>query len=101
MKCKGRGHIYLDGRLRGMRWLFTAFHELMHAILHSPPSVTVVFFSCKFKPDSKEDREAELLASICLLPEPLLRKMLKENADELRAVEMIDEDGVVTEAATA
>src|SRR5437764_13830 len=53
MFTMGRAHIYINIRLRGMRWLLTAWHELAHHILHSPPDVTVAFF-CKMRPDSKE-----------------------------------------------
>jgi Zn-dependent peptidase ImmA (M78 family) len=95
MVFRGKGHIYLDSRLRGVRWLMTAFHELGHALLHSPPSITVAFF-CNVL-DTKEDREAEAFASIALVPEPLLRRILKDKDYEHLALGEIDEEGEARE----
>ena len=39
-------------------------------------------FFCGVRPDSKEDREAEAVASICLLPEPKLRRTLATPREE-------------------
>ena len=72
---RGGAHIYVNASLRGPRWLYVAWHEFAHHLLHAPPDVTVAFF-CNVRPDSKEDREAEAVASICLLPEAKLRRLI-------------------------
>ncbi|HEX3560403.1 MAG TPA: ImmA/IrrE family metallo-endopeptidase [Pyrinomonadaceae bacterium] len=78
---RGGAHIYINARLCGLRWLYVAWHELMHHVLHAPPDVTVAFF-CNVRPDSKEDREAEVFASVALLPEAKLRRMLQAPPEE-------------------
>lgn len=78
---RGGAHIYVNSRLYGLPWLFVGWHEMAHHILHAPPDVTVAFF-CNVKPDSKEDHEAEAVASICMLPEPRLRRILATPRDE-------------------
>ncbi|MDQ3918113.1 MAG: ImmA/IrrE family metallo-endopeptidase [Acidobacteriota bacterium] len=90
-------HIYVNSKLRGVAWLLAAFHELGHHLMHTPPDVTVAFFY-QLRPNTKEDREADAFAYTALLPEPLLRRLLTENADELRACVEYDEDGNATES---
>lgn len=78
---RGGAHIYVNSRLRSLPWLYVAWHELAHHILHAPKDVTVAFFR-NVAPDSKEDREAEAVAAIALLPEPKLRRTLAAPAEE-------------------
>jgi Zn-dependent peptidase ImmA (M78 family) len=78
---RGGAHIYVNSRLYGLRWLYVAWHELAHHVLHAPKDVTVAFF-CNVKADSKEDVEAEAAASIALLPEPKLRRLLRTPREE-------------------
>jgi Zn-dependent peptidase ImmA (M78 family) len=78
---RGGAHIYINSRLRGLRWLYVAWHELAHHLLHAPKDVTVAFF-CNVKPDSKEDVEAEAAASIAVLPAPKLRRIVATPREE-------------------
>ena len=91
----GGAHIYINKNLRGMAWLLTAFHELGHHLMHAPPDVTVAYFYQQ-KPHTKEDLEADAFKIICVLPEPLLRRLLTENAAEYLAGGQVDEEGEVT-----
>lgn len=91
----GGAHIYINSKLRGMAWLLAAFHELGHHLMHAPPDVTVAYFYQQ-KPDTKEDKEADAFSTISVLPEPLLRRLLAENASEYLASGQVDEDGEVT-----
>ena len=75
MVCKGRRFIALDSKMRGVRWLETAFHEIAHDLLHAPPGVTISLF-CGFKGDSKTEFEARAFAACAVMPEPLLRTLL-------------------------
>lgn len=76
----GRRFIAIDNRLRGVRWLFTAYHELAHHFLHAPrATATVNFFH--LHEDRKVKFEADAFAAVALLPEPLLRRLLSEGAD--------------------
>ena len=67
-----RKFIVLNSKLRGVRWLHVAFHELAHHLLHAPQSIGFR----GLRPDTKQEREAEALALCALIPEPLLRQML-------------------------
>jgi Zn-dependent peptidase ImmA (M78 family) len=78
---RGGAHIYVNSRLHGLRWLYVAWHELAHHILHAPKDVTVAFFR-NVSPGSKEDVEAEAAASIAIVPEPKLRRLLATPREE-------------------
>lgn len=78
---RGGAHIYVNSRLYGLRWLHIAWHELAHHILHAPKEVTVAFFR-NVQPDSKEDVEAEAIASVAILPESKLRRLLTTPREE-------------------
>jgi Zn-dependent peptidase ImmA (M78 family) len=78
---RGGARFYVNGNLGELRRLYVGWHEIGHHILHAPRDVTVAFF-CNVVPDSKEDREAEAVASIALLPEPKLRRMLASAPEE-------------------
>lgn len=81
MVVRGKAYIQLNSRLRGLAWLEAALHELGHYYLHTPPTSTVAYFF-RLKPDSKEEHEADAFASVALLPEAKLRRMLKISAEE-------------------
>jgi hypothetical protein len=91
----GGAHIYINSNLRGMAWLLAAFHELGHHLMHAPPDVTVAYFYQQ-TPNTKEDLESDAFKIICVLPEPLLRRLLTENASEYLAGGEVKEDGEVT-----
>lgn len=75
MVCKGKRFICIDSRLRGVRWLHVAFHELAHHFLHAPAATASAnFFHVREEPKVKF--EAEAFAIIAMIPEPLLRSML-------------------------
>lgn len=79
-RCGGRNYIAVDSRLRGVQRLYVMLHELGHYFLHVPPDVTVAYFF-RLRPDTKQEFEAEVFATIAVLPEPLLRRLISENAD--------------------
>lgn len=78
---RGGAHIYVNSRLNGLRWLYVAWHEVAHHVLHAPKDVTVAFFR-NVSLGSKEDVEAEAAASIAMLPEPKLRRLLATPREE-------------------
>jgi Zn-dependent peptidase ImmA (M78 family) len=80
MKVGGRALITVDSRLRGVPRLYVLLHELAHHLLHVPPDVTVAYFF-RLRPHTKQEFEAEAFAAVALLPEPLLRRMLKGDED--------------------
>lgn len=88
MVCGGRRFIHLDSRLRGSRWLHTAFHELAHHYLHAPASASVAKFF-KLTPNSKEEFEAEVFAVVALMPEPKLRRLLCEEIEDAHLKEIV------------
>lgn len=82
MACKGKSFIVTDNRLRGVRWLHVAFHELAHHFLHTPANAaSASFFQINEAP--KVLFEAEAFAAIALIPEPLVRSMLSGEIEEL------------------
>jgi len=81
MVCGGKRFIYLDSRLRGLRWLHTALHELGHYYLHAPAATATASFF-KLKPNSKDEFEAEVFAVVALLPEPKLRRLLSDEIED-------------------
>jgi Zn-dependent peptidase ImmA (M78 family) len=88
MLCKGRRFIVIDSRVRGVRWLHVAWHELAHHFLHAPKRAASVSFF-QVREESKVLFEAEAFAAIALIPEPMLRSML--------AGEIEDEHGYTRE----
>lgn len=80
MTCRGRRFITVDSRLRGVRRLYVLLHELAHHFLHSPPGASGAHFF-RLRPDTKQEFEAEVFATVALLPEPLLRRILAEGGD--------------------
>lgn len=80
MRVGGRSIIAVDSRLRGVRRLYVLLHELAHHLLHVPPDVTVAYFF-RLRPHTKQEFEAEVFATVALLPEPTLRRILAEGGD--------------------
>jgi Zn-dependent peptidase ImmA (M78 family) len=71
-----RRFIIINSRLRGIRWLHVAIHELGHHFLHLPkcqPNGSLFFLDN----NSKEHAEAEAFAMVTMIPDPLLRSLLK------------------------
>ena len=82
MTCKGRAFICIDSRLRSVRWLHVAFHELAHHFLHAPANAaSASFFQINEAP--KVLFEAEAFAVVALIPETLLRSMLTGEIEEM------------------
>jgi Zn-dependent peptidase ImmA (M78 family) len=90
MVSRGRRFIVLDSRLRGVRWLHVAWHELAHHFLHAPKAAaSVSFFQVREEP--RVLFEAESFAAIALIPEPMLRALLAgEIEDEGYTREMVE-----------
>lgn len=82
MVCKGRSMIAVDSRLRGVRRMYVLWHELAHYFLHVPPHTTGARWF-RLRPGTKEEFEAEVLAAIALIPEPLLRSMLAGEIEDM------------------
>jgi len=82
MTCKGRRFIVIDSRLRGVRWLHVAWHELAHHFLHAPKSAAVSSLFFQIREEPKVLFEAEAFAAIALIPEPMLRGMLAGEIEE-------------------
>ena len=81
MVCGGRRFLNLDNRLRGVRWLHVALHELGHHYWHVAPNATAASFY-QVSPHTKEEQEAEAFALIAMIPERLLRTMLAWEIEE-------------------
>lgn len=73
-KYQNKSFIFLDRNLRGQAFLWTAFHELAHVILHEPRAATGVKFYSLCRP-SKEDDEADACALVALYPTKVLPKI--------------------------
>lgn len=82
MVCGGKRHLYLNSRLRGVRKLYVAFHELAHHFFHTTPSTASASFY-RVVENSRDEIEAEAFALIALIPEPLLRSMLAGEIEEV------------------
>lgn len=81
MVCHGRRQIYLDSRLSGVRRLEAGLHELGHHYLHAPsPTSSVRFF--RLRPDTKEEWEADVFASVALMPATLFQAMTPSEVEE-------------------
>lgn len=61
--------IYLNSALRGIDWLENAFHELAHHFLHTPPQ------------SRKQEREAQAIALMALIPSCELEKTVCNSED--------------------
>jgi Zn-dependent peptidase ImmA (M78 family) len=81
MRARGRQFIYLDSRLRGVRRLRAALHELGHYYLHAGAEPTSAFFY-GLRPDAREEFEADAFAAVAMIPEPLLRRLLAWEIEE-------------------
>jgi Zn-dependent peptidase ImmA (M78 family) len=77
MRSKVRGRwqdqIYIDMRSPRAMQTFVLAHEIFHVIRHSPQDVGATFyFGMK---DSKEEHEANMFASVCLIPLAMLQRL--------------------------
>jgi Predicted Zn peptidase len=73
----GKLSIFLDKNLKGYEFLFIAFHELAHALLHESTEPVSVSFYNQF--ETRHEAEAEAVALVALFP----TRRLKELEDEL------------------
>jgi len=89
-KVEMEPHIHINQALTGYYWLETAYHELVHYLLHLPLYAGDAQFSrllsktrCRIL--SKQEHEARSLALIALIPSCLLTDwdLLSEYADEM------------------
>jgi hypothetical protein len=60
--------IVLPKRLKGLRFLFAAFHELAHCLLHAGHDPSIAFLKGR---DRRHECEADAVALIALFPSPL------------------------------
>ena len=75
LKVQGKATIYVNRKLRGIRWLYVVSHELAHHLLHASNFHNAAFFF-HGQQDSKQHHEAEAFALLAMLPEPFLRRLL-------------------------
>lgn len=73
----GTPTIIINARLRGLMRLRTLFHELGHHLFHSPATC---FFSRATI--NKAEIQARAFAIACLVPEPMLRRLLTRDLFE-------------------
>lgn len=81
-KKRGRHFIIINSRLRGMKWLHTAFHELMHYFLDVPMATeeaTLYRRSKKTKRPLRREEIADAFALMAILPFPELEKLSAED----------------------
>lgn len=71
MNVSGKSFIVLKKRLKGLRRLFAMFHELAHHFLHGSRHAASAFYFGLL--ESKAEFEADALATIALVPRPMLR----------------------------
>jgi hypothetical protein len=85
-----RHYIVLNASLIHKNWLRTGLHELNHHFLHAPATNLDVYFSSNHRSD-RQDKEAEDLALIQLIPRPIFFKMSRVPFDEIEpeTVEML------------
>lgn len=72
----GSGHpqIYLHEQLKGVDWLFVAFHELAHHWLH-PPGMHLFHTSTATAQEFEVviEQEADVVAMCCLIPQTVIK----------------------------
>lgn len=75
-----RKFIFLDSKMDGTKRLHVMFHELAHHYLHAP---SVAFFHAT-QIYSKDDKEADAMAAIALIPlnDLLQRNLFEEYPDD-------------------
>ena len=79
--CKGRHFITIDSRKRGVERLYILLHELAHYFLHVPAHATAAHYF-RLRPGTKQEHEAEVFATVALIPEWKLRRLLLTTRDE-------------------
>ncbi len=75
-KLKSRNYIFLDRDLHGLNFLWIAFHELAHYVLHEPRprcAASVKFYSL-CRPNAQED-EADAVALVAIYPTTCLEDL--------------------------
>lgn len=70
MSVNGRNFIVLKKRLKGLRKIFSMFHELAHHFLHGGKEATNAFYFGML--ESKQEIEADAIATIALVPRFML-----------------------------
>ena len=68
----GRDFIAVDSRLKGVERVRVLFHELAHFLLHVPESGPTARFH-GLAPESRYEREADLVALCAVLPLSMMR----------------------------
>ena len=82
-KKRGKHYIVINSKLRGVQWLHTALHELMHFYLDMPiDNRDIKFYRSRLQVINKREKIADALALIGIMPMPELEKLMKENLTE-------------------
>ncbi len=92
--------IVINSNLSGRKWLHTAFHELFHCLLDSPPSQRqIMLLRTRDNATSKCERIADGLALVAILPFPELEtfSMVDVEHDRDLADMVISRLGVFTD----
>lgn len=89
-KKRGRHYIIINSRLRGTKWLHTAFHELMHFYLDVPFANEEATLYRRSKKKTKKplrrEETADAFALMAILPFPELEKLSAEDLEDQTAL---------------
>lgn len=90
VKMRDRQFIFLNNKLRGLRMLRVAFHELAHALFHSPSrSVVAEFFDIHYR--RRHEFEADAVTALLLVPLAYASEYLRdgENPNSYEIADLI------------
>lgn len=76
---RGRGHILINSRLEGLRWLHTALHELHHHMFDVPGEADGYTFYRRGAIVDRRECRADAFALVGILPWPDLVRMSNED----------------------
>ncbi len=71
----GEKFIVLPRRRKGLKLLFSMFHELAHLLLMNGRPVSVAFQGLEHCDNDKEEAEADAIALVALIPKHLIREI--------------------------
>jgi Zn-dependent peptidase ImmA (M78 family) len=94
-KRKGKHFIFINSDLRGVKWLHTAYHELCHFYLDVPPEVADIrLYRSKIQVRTKQEKIADALALMAILPFPDLEQLMHEDLSENRYLAALVRDRI-------
>ena len=82
--CRNKPYILINSELAAVDWLLTAFHELAHHLLDAPYKKSSVLLYRDLQVfESKQERRAEQVALVLLVPQKQLAELENTPFDEL------------------